>query len=126
MKKHLFFLFAFPRIAILIATLAVVRGYASLEAVAFTLMAVFASSAGLSFWWNMNRKQDARTADRKNGRSALLWLLAPFTASAVVALIQSIHEKWDIGDTIGISFLILFAGLSIYEIIRRTRNKDAK
>jgi nitrate reductase gamma subunit len=126
LKKQLFFLFAFTSVAILIATLAVVRGYASLEAVSFALVAVFGLASGLLLWWNRNRKQEAHTSATGNRKFAFLWLLAPFTASAVVALIQSMHEKWDIGDTIGASFFVLFASLSIYETIRRSRSKDAK
>ena len=125
MKKQLLFLFAFTSLAILIATLAVVRGYASLEAVSLTLVAAFALAAGLLLWWNRKRKE-APLSGTGNRKFAFLWLLAPFAASAVVALIQSMHEKWDIGDTIGVSFFALFAGLSIYETMRRSRSKDAK
>jgi hypothetical protein len=60
----------------------------------------------------------------KTGK-ALIWLLALFTASAVVAFIQALREGWDIGDTIGLTFFAIFATTSIYEIIQRKRRKDS-
>jgi cbb3-type cytochrome oxidase subunit 3 len=60
----------------------------------------------------------------KTGK-ALIWLLVPFTATAVVAFIQALREGWDIGDTIGLTFFAIFATASIYEILRRKRRKDS-
>jgi CDP-diglyceride synthetase len=125
-KKQLFFLFAFTSMAILLAVLAVVRGYASVEAASLTTMAAFASVAGLLLWWNSKRRLDARTKESDKTSSALIWLLVFFSASAVVAVIQAMREKWDIGDTIGLGFFLLFAALSIYEILRRRRRKYSK
>jgi hypothetical protein len=125
-KKQLFFIFAFTSTAILLAVLAVVRDYASVEIVSFALMATFASVAGLLLWWNSKRNLGGRTQGSDKTSSALIWLLVPFTASAVVAVIQAMHEKWDIGDTIGLAFFMMFAALSIYEILRRRRTKDSR
>jgi hypothetical protein len=64
LKKQLLVLFAFTSLAILIATLAVVRGYASLEAVSLTLMATFALAAGL---FTVVEQEAKRISCLKNG-----------------------------------------------------------
>src|SRR5947209_3592165 len=100
MKKQVFLLFEFTSIVNLLAVLAVVKGLASVENVALALMATLASGAGVLLWWNSKRKPEVHDKPEKTS-SALVWLLAPFAASAIVAVVQALHERWDIGDTIG-------------------------
>jgi hypothetical protein len=125
-NKQFFSLFGFTSMAILLAVLAVLTKFASVEAVSLTVMAAFASVSGVLLWWNGRRKLDVRTKNSHKTNSALIWLLVPFTASAVVAVIQAMHEKWDIGDTIGLSFFVLIAALAIYETLRRRRRNDSE
>lgn len=124
-RQQLLFLFVFTSLAILIAVLAVFRSYTSLETACLALMATFASVSGALLWWNNRHKSEGSNESSKTS-SALIWLLVPFTFSAVVAVIQVMHEKWDIGDTIGLAFFMLFAALSIYEMLRRRRTKGSK
>jgi hypothetical protein len=125
-KQQLFFLVVFASMANLLAVLAVMRNYASLETVSIILIATFASGSGLLVWWNNKRIPKVRSKESGKPSRALIWLLVLFTVTAVVAVIQSMQEKWDIGDTIGLSFFILFAVLSIYETLRRRQKKGAK
>jgi hypothetical protein len=122
-KRHLFFLAVFLSLTILIATAAVLRGYASLQEVSIGLLLALALSALL--WQKIGRGRKSTAASTENGSWALIWLLVPFSATAAVALVQSIHRGWDIGDTIGASFFALFAGLSIYEFLRRRKKIDS-
>jgi hypothetical protein len=55
---------------------------------------------------------------------ALIWLLVAFTATATLAVVQAMHEGWNIGDTIGLGFFTVLAALSIYEALRRRRRKS--
>ncbi len=122
MKKHLFFLIACLSLAILFATFSVLRGFACLQEVSVGLLMALAVSA---FLWQKIGRRPTGSPDREGtGGTAVVWLLVPFVATAAVALIQSLHQKWDIGDTIGASFFVLFASLSLYEILRRRKKTD--
>lgn len=124
-KQQLLFLFVFTSMAILLAVLVVTRGYASVETASFSTMIAFSSVVGLLILWNRKHKLEVPTqGPDKTSRRSLVWLLAPFAASAVVAFIQGMHEKWNVGDTIGSGFFLLFASLSIYELLRRKRTKE--
>lgn len=123
-KKQVLSLFAFMSVTILLAVFAVVRGYASTGTVSYALMATYASGAGL-FWWSKKRNAGVQAEGSDKTSSSLIWLLASFTASAIVAVVQAIHEKWDIGDTIGLGFFVVFAAMSIYEALHRRRRKNS-
>jgi hypothetical protein len=123
MKKQLLLLLASTSAAILLAVLVVMRGYASLETVSLVILTAFGSVAGLLLWWNRKRGQDVRNEKSDKAGFSIIWLLASFAASAIVAIVQAMHEKWDVGDTIGLGFFLLFSSLSIYEFVRR-RRKD--
>jgi len=125
-KKHLVFLFVFAIVGNLLGVLAVLRGYASVQIAGSAVMAAFALILTLFLWWSRKRKQEEQSKNGKTNNNAPLWLLGSFAASAYVAIIQAIHEGWGIGDTIGLAFFLLFAGLSIYEAVRRRRSRDAK
>ena len=118
-KKQMLFLFAFTSVAILLAVLAAMKGYASIETVSLTIVVAFASVAGLLFWWNRKHKVEVRTEGPHKASRSLIWLLAPFTASAIVALIQAMHEKWNVGDTIGLGFFLLFASVLVQTLVER-------
>lgn len=122
MKKHLFFLIACLSLAILIATFTVLHGFANLQEVSVGLLTALAVSGFL--WQRIDRRPNGAPNREKTGGTAVIWLLVPFVATAAVALIQSLHQQWDIGDTIGTSFFVLFASLSIYEILRRRKKTD--
>jgi hypothetical protein len=124
--KPLPYLIAFICMAIFVASFAVIRGFASLQEVSLTLVAVSVSAAGLYLQWKRSRSTEVNSVNTGNTKRALIWLLGLFTLSASVALVRSIHEGWDIGDTIGLGFFLVFACLSIYELLRRTKNKEVK
>ena len=114
----------FMTAAILVALLAVTSKFASMQVVASTMIAVLV--ACFLLWRNNGRKLELRSKAPKKTSSALIWLLALFTASAGAAFVQAMYEKWDIGDTIGLGVFMLFAGFTIFELLRQSRTKDAK
>ena len=126
MKKQWFFLIAFMSIADLLVALAVIRGYVSVETGAFEVIAAFALGAGFFYWWSSERKLERRTQGSDKTSRALIWLLVAVAVPGIGGIIQAMHEKWDIGDTIGLAFFMLFATLCIYEILRRRRAKGLK
>ena len=125
-KKLWFFLIVFMSVADLMVALAIIRGYVSVQTGAFAVIAAFALGAGLFLWWNRKRKLQGPTQGSDKTRKALIWLLLAVAVPGVGGIIQAMDEKWDSGNTFGLAFLMLFATLCIYEIIRLRRVKDSK
>lgn len=119
MKRNSVFLFAFAVVENLLAALAVLRGYASVQIAGAAVMVGFALMVTLLMWWGGTQDREEPSKTSKTTKVVPIWLLASFAASACVAIIQGIHEGWDIGDTIGLGFFLLFAGLSVYEAVRK-------
>src|ERR1700733_9885555 len=112
MNKKFLALVAATSIANLLAVVAVVEFSVSVEAAFLGAVAIFAVAAGLLLWRNGRRDVAARVEKSYKTSGALIWLLVPFTVTALVAVIQALHERWGVGDTIGASFFGIFAALS--------------
>jgi uncharacterized membrane protein len=125
-KKQWFFLIAFVCIATILVALAIIKGYLPAETGGVAVIVAFALGAGFFYSWRSKRKLERLTQASDKTSNALIWLLVIFTISAIVGVIQAMQEKWNIGDTIGLTFFILFATSCVYEILRRRRAKDSK
>lgn len=125
MRKQLFLPVALTSVAILLVVLAVLRNHASLESASLVLIAFFGFIVVL-LQWIKKRRLSAQTEAVDKPTNEFLWLAGICTVNAIVALIQVSRERWDIGDTIGMSGVTLVAVLSIYESHRRKKGRSAR
>ncbi|HET6841445.1 MAG TPA: hypothetical protein VFK06_07125 [Candidatus Angelobacter sp.] len=126
MKKEWLFLIAFMCIALLLVAVAIIRGYLPAETGGVAVIIAFALGAGFFYSWISKRKLERRTQGSDKKSNALIWLLLAVAIPGVGGIIQALHEKWDSGNTIGLTFFMLFATSCIYEILRRRRTNDTK